>query len=205
MSTKGHGTLSLFPVLSFSFLAHLQVCHFACSYIIGFHMNTVHPEQGSVPCNDSTSQGFLAYRRKNRGSRCRPLGGRRKIYGRPGSVRDGANGLLPVDRLVFLGYPLHPFGNKEKLRDAHLRRIENPMLFFAGIRDPLRDMEKLTGTLKQLREPWDLHTVDGGGDHSFRVPKTAGMQDEGIFARPNFRTCVFLFLRYLVNKWRTGG
>ncbi|NLW36403.1 MAG: hypothetical protein GXY80_13155 [Syntrophorhabdus aromaticivorans] len=44
-------------------------------------------------------------------------------------------------------------------------------------------MEKLTGTLKQLREPWDLHTVDGGGDHSFRVPKTAGMQDEGIFAR----------------------
>ena len=52
-----------------------------------------------------------------------------------------ADGLLAAGRLVFLGYPLHPSGNKESLRDAHLYRISVPMLFFAGTRDPLCDLE----------------------------------------------------------------
>lgn len=93
-----------------------------------------------------------------------------------------SDGLLPADRLIFLGYPLHPFDNKEKLRDAHLHSIEIPMLFFAGTRDPLCDMEKLNGVLKQLQAPWDLSTIDGG-DHSFHVPKKTGMRDEEIFER----------------------
>ena len=40
-----------------------------------------------------------------------------------------ADGLLPVDRLIFLGYPLHPAGDKEKLRDSHLYRIQSPCSF----------------------------------------------------------------------------
>lgn len=43
-----------------------------------------------------------------------------------------ADGLLTPARLIFLGYPLHPAGNKEKVRDAHLYGITVPMLFLPG-------------------------------------------------------------------------
>src|SRR5262249_18073777 len=35
----------------------------------------------------------------------------------------------PVEGLLFLGYPLHPAGQPERLRAAHLSRIDVPMLF----------------------------------------------------------------------------
>jgi uncharacterized protein len=93
-----------------------------------------------------------------------------------------ADRLLPVDRLIFLGYPLHPAGDKEKLRDSHLNRIQVPMLFFAGTRDSLCDMEKLGGVLQRLKAPWQLFVIEGG-DHSFHVPKALHMTEREIFAQ----------------------
>jgi uncharacterized protein len=93
-----------------------------------------------------------------------------------------AQGSLPVDRLIFLGYPLHPAGDKEKLRDAHLYRINVPMLFFAGTRDPLCDMNLLQGVLHRLQAPWDLYTIEGG-DHSFHVPKSTGFTESAVYER----------------------
>jgi len=93
-----------------------------------------------------------------------------------------ADGLLAPDRLIFLGYPLHPAGNKESLRDAHLYRIAVPMLFFAGTRDPLCDLEKLRSVLNRIASPWSLHVVEGG-DHSFHVPKSQGTTDAEIYER----------------------
>jgi hypothetical protein len=93
-----------------------------------------------------------------------------------------ADGLLPVDRLIFLGYPLHPAGDKEKLRDSYLYRIQVPMLFFAGTRDPLCDIEKLKDVLQQLKAPWKLFVIEGG-DHSFHVPKVIHKTEEDIFAQ----------------------
>ena len=92
-----------------------------------------------------------------------------------------ASRLLPVAGLIFLGYPLHPANNKEKLRDAHLYKISAPMLFFAGTRDPLCDLNLLDTVLKRLRHRWELYTIEGG-DHSFHVPKSSGLTDEAIFA-----------------------
>ena len=43
---------------------------------------------------------------------------------------------MPAAGLVFLGYPLHPPGKPERIRDEHLYRIEVPMLFLEGTRDP---------------------------------------------------------------------
>jgi uncharacterized protein len=40
--------------------------------------------------------------------------------------------------LIFLGYPLHPANNRERLRAEHLPRIRCPMLFIEGTRDPLK-------------------------------------------------------------------
>lgn len=83
-----------------------------------------------------------------------------------------AEGLMDVAGLIFLGYPLHAPGKKGQLRDAHLYRIRVPMLFFAGSKDALCDLEKLNRVLDNLSYPHDLEVIDGG-NHSFRLPKSA--------------------------------
>ena len=91
-------------------------------------------------------------------------------------------GVLPVDRLIFLGYPLHAPGKKDRPRDAHLYDISIPMLFFAGSRDTLCDLELLRNVLSKLRAPSDLEVIDGG-DHSFKLSRAAGISQDGVFAR----------------------
>ena len=93
-----------------------------------------------------------------------------------------AEGLLPVHRLIFLGYPLHAPGKEDKLRDEHLYRITVPMLFFAGTRDPLCNLTKLHPVLKRLSAPWELEIIEGG-DHSFSLPKSAGTPQEAVHCR----------------------
>ena len=89
---------------------------------------------------------------------------------------------LPVEGLIFLGYPLHPAGDQSKIRDAHLYNIEIPMLFFAGTRDSLCDLTKLQSVLKKLSAPWKLEIIEGG-DHSFHIPKSMGITESEIFDR----------------------
>lgn len=84
-----------------------------------------------------------------------------------------AEGRLPASRLIFLGYPLHPAGKPERLRDAHLYNLSVPMLFLAGTRDPLCSLERLNAVLPRLKAPWRLEVIEGG-DHSFHVPKSVG-------------------------------
>ncbi|MGH2739782.1 MAG: alpha/beta hydrolase family protein [Actinomycetota bacterium] len=79
-------------------------------------------------------------------------------------VADG----MPAAGLVFLGYPLHPPGKPERMRDAHLADIRVPMLFIQGTRDPFARWDLLQATLKRLGELATLHAVDGG-DHSLRL------------------------------------
>lgn len=104
------------------------------------------------------------------------LGGK-SLGGRIAShvVADG----FPAAGLVFLGYPLHPPGKPEKIRDAHLKRIDVPMLFLQGTRDPFATPELLRGTLAQLEDA-TLVEVEGG-DHSFKVPgRAAGEVTAGL-------------------------
>jgi uncharacterized protein len=78
---------------------------------------------------------------------------------------------LPVERLILLGYPLHAPGKKDRLRDGHLHAIPIPMLFFAGTRDQLCDLQLLKPVLSKMSAPWELEVIKGG-DHSFHVPKS---------------------------------
>jgi predicted alpha/beta-hydrolase family hydrolase len=93
-----------------------------------------------------------------------------------------ADGLLAVKKLVFLGYPLHPPGKKDQLRDAHLYRIQIPLLFFAGTRDTLCDLNILNAVLERLKAPWDLGVIESG-DHSFRVPKSNPVSQADTYAQ----------------------
>src|SRR6202007_875090 len=52
--------------------------------------------------------------------------------------------------LLLLAYPLHPAGQPEKLRDAHLRKIRMPVLCFSGTRDPLCTRELMERALKTV-------------------------------------------------------
>jgi len=102
-----------------------------------------------------------------------------------------AEGELKADGLIFLGYPLHPPGRKDKLRDAPLFVINVPMLFFAGTRDALCDLELLTGILNTLTAPWELEVIQGG-DHSFNVLKSLGVPQEDIQAGIIAKTIAWL-------------
>lgn len=94
------------------------------------------------------------------------LVGGKSLGGRIASmcVADG----MPADGLVFLGYPLHPPGKPERIRDEHLYRIEVPMLFLEGTRDPFAQQALLAAVLDKLGARAELHAVEGG-DHSFNV------------------------------------
>jgi predicted alpha/beta-hydrolase family hydrolase len=82
--------------------------------------------------------------------------------------------------LVFLGYPLHPPGRPDKLRDAHLPQITAPMLFVQGSRDAFGSPEELRATIKKHHLPATLQIVEGG-DHSLKVPKSAGMTQAQVY------------------------
>jgi predicted alpha/beta-hydrolase family hydrolase len=82
-----------------------------------------------------------------------------------------SEGLMDVERLIFLGYPLHAPGKKDTLKDAHLYHIKVPVLFFAGTRDSLCDLSRLNGVLDKLICQWDLEIINGG-DHSFNLRKS---------------------------------
>jgi uncharacterized protein len=78
-----------------------------------------------------------------------------------------------VTALFFLGYPLHPPGRPDKLRDAHLPQITAPMLFVQGSRDAFGSADELRATIKKHRLRATLQIVEGG-DHSLKVPKSGG-------------------------------
>jgi len=82
-----------------------------------------------------------------------------------------------VAGLVFLGYPLHPPGRPDKLRDEHLKEIRAPMLFVQGSRDAFGSEEEIKAIIKKHRLPALLYVIESG-DHSFKVPKSVKPQPQ---------------------------
>jgi len=84
--------------------------------------------------------------------------------------------------LVFLGYPLHPPGRPDKLRSEHLPKIKVPMLFVQGSRDAFGNKEEIANLIKKLKLTADLFAIEGG-DHSLKVPKSAGVSQPDVYDR----------------------
>lgn len=100
--------------------------------------------------------------------------GGRSMGGRAASML-AADG-FPCRGLLLFAYPLHPAGQTEKLRAAHLPQIKVPVLCFNGTRDPLcrRDL------MEQLAPAsWTVHWLEGA-DHSFHVLKSSGRTDADV-------------------------
>lgn len=93
-----------------------------------------------------------------------------------------ADGRMDAAGLIFLGYPLHAPGKKDQLRDDHLYRIDQPMLFFAGSKDPLCDLEQLKRVTDNLSCPCEVEVVEGG-NHSFRLAKSANRPEADVHSQ----------------------
>ena len=87
---------------------------------------------------------------------------------------------LGVAGLVLLGYPLHPPGRPERMRDAHLPRIQAPMLVVQGSRDSFGTPDELRAVLAPVPAA-RLHVVEGG-DHSFNIRRKSAPPREEIYA-----------------------
>ncbi len=85
-----------------------------------------------------------------------------------------------IEGLVFLGYPLHPPGKPEQLRDKHLQDVGAPMLFVQGSRDAFGTPEELRAVIKKLHLPATLSVIEGG-DHSFKVLKSSPLTQEQVY------------------------
>lgn len=93
----------------------------------------------------------------------------------------GGAGKLAGAGFLFWGYPLHAPGKTHKLRDSHLDAIAAPMLFVAGTRDPFCNLDLMRPVIKRLKGRAILEII-ADGDHSFRVPRSAGRPQEAIYA-----------------------
>jgi predicted alpha/beta-hydrolase family hydrolase len=74
--------------------------------------------------------------------------------------------------LLFFGYPLHPPGAPAKRRDRHLPKIDAPMLFLHGTRDPFGEPAEMQPLIDSLPRA-SLHLIDGG-DHSLQSSRRDG-------------------------------
>jgi len=113
---------------------------------------------------DATMRAFALGRERAGGLPL--LAGGKSLGGRMASMA-AADG-MPAAGLVFLGYPLHPPGKPDKLRDAHLDAIRVPMMFVQGTNDAFARADLLAPVLERLGGRAALYSVPGG-DHSFRV------------------------------------
>lgn len=100
-----------------------------------------------------------------------------------------SEGLLKPAGLIFLGYPLHPMYQVEKVQGEHFTNITAPMLFFAGTRDPFCNLAALKTIFNtmNLSAHSRLEIVDGG-DHSFEVPKAFYLPSKEIYRHMVKRT-----------------
>lgn len=152
--------------------------------------NFVYMEQGrSVPDQRPKLESCfravidtLAKHRKLKSNRLviggKSMGGR--IASQVAAAREEEPLALDVSGLVFLGYPLHPPGQTNKLRVEHLEHIRKPMLFVQGTRDALGTPEEIQPFVKDLRPPAKIYAIEGG-DHSFKAPKKLGLPQEEVY------------------------
>jgi predicted alpha/beta-hydrolase family hydrolase len=121
----------------------------------------------------------------------RTIIGGRSMGGRAASML-AADG-FGCDALLLLAYPLHPAGDPQKLRDAHLARIAVPVLCVNGTRDALCRRDLMDATLARLGANWRMRWLEGA-DHAFRVTKAGGRSDDDVLAE----------IAGAVSDWRAG-
>jgi hypothetical protein len=119
--------------------------------------------------------------------------GGKSMGGRIATQVAAADDGLPLKGLVLLGYPLHPPGQSDRLRDAHLPGVARPMLFVQGTRDTFGTPDELAPILARVSPAPTMHAVSGG-DHSFKVSG----RDKGK------QTAVYEEIQNAITRWMSA-
>jgi predicted alpha/beta-hydrolase family hydrolase len=69
-----------------------------------------------------------------------------------------------ADALLLQSYPLHPPGQPDRLRTAHLPRLRTPTLFVHGTTDPFGTPGELAAARASMLAPCRVLSVAGGHD-----------------------------------------
>ena len=147
----------------------------------GFHVvrfNFLYKEKGSrrpdpMPRLKECVAAVAAHARREIAPQALILGGR-SMGGRAASML-AADG-FSCEGLLLLAYPLHPAGKPEELRDAHLAKIEVPVLCLNGTRDTLCRRDLMEAVADRLRGRWTMRWLEGA-DHGFHVLRSSGRSD----------------------------
>ncbi len=115
--------------------------------------------------------------------------GGRSMGGRVASVL-AAEGSA-CEGVLLLGYPLHPAGKPEQLRDADLHQIRVPVLCLNGTRDALCRRELMERSLERLSGSWTQHWIEAA-DHSFHVTRGSGRTDSEVLAEIGAATAAWI-------------
>lgn len=147
----------------------------ACLYNFAYaEKRTRRPDPPSVL--EATTRAAAALALEATGAR-RVVHGGRSMGGRIASQVVAAG--ERADGLAFLGYPLHPPGQFEKRREAHLPGIGAPQLFVQGTRDVFAREDLLLALVDRLSPRAELYRV-AEADHSFAVRKRSGRTPEDV-------------------------
>jgi len=110
------------------------------------------------------------------------MGGRiaTQIAAAPGAEDEAGLPAADIGGVVALGYPLHPPGRPDKMRDAHLPRITVPVLVIQGARDTFGTDAELRPVLARIPQA-RLHVIEGG-DHSLNIRRKSPPPQDVIHA-----------------------
>lgn len=108
------------------------------------------------------------------------LAGGHSYGGRMTSHAAAEGKLGDVKGLVFFSFPLHAPNKPGDKRAAHLREIDQPMLFLSGTRDALASLDLFEPIIAGLGKKATLHLLDTA-DHSYKVLKRTRECTEDIF------------------------
>jgi predicted alpha/beta-hydrolase family hydrolase len=125
-----------------------------------------------TPVLEESYQTIIEEVRKSSHQTSRIIIGGKSMGGRIAS-QVAANGRVDVNGLFFLGYPLHPPGKTEQLRDTHLYGIRKPMLFLSGTRDNFARKDLLERVVAKIGSNAQLNWIENG-DHSFKTSNAKG-------------------------------
>lgn len=83
--------------------------------------------------------------------------------------------------LLLMSYPLHPPGQPQKLRTAHLPNIKVPALFIHGTKDPFGTIDEMREAIAMIPAKTELIVIEGAG-HDLRKPVVASETVRGFQA-----------------------
>lgn len=86
--------------------------------------------------------------------------------------------LPPIAGVVVFGYPLRPPGGHVGDRASHFEHLSTPALIVQGTRDSFGGPDDI----RRVAPNVTVHAVDGG-DHSFKVPTSARLDQQTVHAQ----------------------